>query len=168
MRDTLTTAKTTGQMDASLLGRCVWVEADEQCIYPATAHDEMCDPHRAEKKRYQWAYRALPQAREMMRCRASGNVAKAAKKLLWDKRFRSFARSRSGHLNRGRLRDLACVALASEMYSERPLIRAHLDAAAREGRIYRLASDRYFYAKQLAHAANSAHGPWEQQARPAL
>ena len=146
------------------LGRCVWTPPNAApCIYKATAYDHLCDEHRLDKELYEWASSAVEKAREALSDRQPDtNIRKAARKLgrswtcrKWMAPFYELGRPKAA-------KDLAYVALAAELYPERPLTYEHVKAAKKEARL--VGGWCYLprrHTRQFLRAANSTYRPWE-------
>ena len=146
------------------LGRCVWTpQHASPCIYKATAYDHLCDSHRLDQELYEWASNAVAKARETLTARQPDvTIRKAARKLgrswtcrKWIAPFYEMGRPKAA-------KDLAYIALAAELYTERPLTYKHVKAAKKEARLV----GGWFYlprlhTRQFLRAANSTYRPWE-------
>ena len=141
------------------LGRCIWTPLNSnRCISKASAYDYLCDSHRFSKRHTLWGYKIVDQAIELLeQTKTKHGVLKAAKKLSNSFEYFDIARGWFGTLDARHIaRDLACVALSVELYTERPLTMEHLQAARQKARIRgKVLSSRA--TSDLLDAANAAY-----------
>ena len=163
MTATLTAAALEEIKEDCCLGRCVWIPMNAApCIYKATAYDHLCDDHRLDKELYEWASGAVAKAREALKgqtsiCRATRKLGRSWTCRKWIAPYYELGRPKAA-------KDLAYVALAADLYPERPLTSEHVKAAKKETRLV----GGWFYlprlhTRQFLRAANSTYRPWEPE-----